>query len=77
MDADPTTGMLVGETQNFPLASVFGPAGNHYGEYRIGGTSLASPLFAGRAGRRAGLGQARLRESEDLPPREGPGQHRR
>jgi subtilase family serine protease len=47
MDADPTTGMLIGETQNFPLASVFGPAGVHYGEYRIGGTSLASPLFAG------------------------------
>ena len=47
MDADPTTGMLIGQTQNFPLASVFGPAGVHYGEYRIGGTSLASPLFAG------------------------------
>ena len=27
--------------------SVFGPAGIHYGEYRIGGTSLASPLMAG------------------------------
>src|ERR1700712_2099069 len=40
MDADPTTGMLVGETQTFP-------DGVHYGEYRIGGTSLASPLFAG------------------------------
>jgi subtilase family serine protease len=40
MDADPTTGMLVGLTQAFP-------DGNHYGEYRIGGTSLASPLFAG------------------------------
>jgi subtilase family serine protease len=40
MDADPTTGMLVGETQAFSN-------GNHYGEYRIGGTSLASPLFAG------------------------------
>ncbi|MGI8678981.1 MAG: S53 family peptidase [Jatrophihabitans sp.] len=40
MDADPNTGMLVGETQTFPT----GPA---YGEYRIGGTSLASPLFAG------------------------------
>jgi subtilase family serine protease len=39
-DADPTTGMLVGETQQFPS----GPA---YGEYRIGGTSLASPLMAG------------------------------
>ncbi|HUK96379.1 MAG TPA: S53 family peptidase [Gaiellaceae bacterium] len=47
MDADPTTGMLIGETQNFPAASVFGPAGVHYGEYRIGGTSLATPLFAG------------------------------
>jgi subtilase family serine protease len=40
MDADPTTGMLVGETQTFP-------EGRHYDEYRIGGTSLASPLFAG------------------------------
>ena len=47
MDADPTTGMLVGETQNFSLPSTFGPAGVHYGEYRIGGTSLASPLMAG------------------------------
>jgi subtilase family serine protease len=46
-DADPTTGMLVGETQDFDLASRFGPAGVHYGEYRIGGTSLASPLMAG------------------------------
>lgn len=41
MDADPTTGMLIGETQTFPDGSV------HYGEYRIGGTSLASPLYAG------------------------------
>jgi len=32
--------MLVGETQTFP-GSV------RYGEYRIGGTSLASPLMAG------------------------------
>jgi subtilase family serine protease len=55
LDADPTTGMLVGETQAFP-------DGNHYGEYRIGGTSLASPLFAGmtalttqRAGGRLGF----------------------
>jgi len=47
MDADPTTGMRVGETQDFALPSRFGPAGTHYGEYRIGGTSLASPLFAG------------------------------
>ena len=40
MDADPTTGMLVGETQTFSN-------GVYYDEYRIGGTSLASPLFAG------------------------------
>ena len=40
MDADPTTGMLVGQTQTFP-------AGVSYDTYRIGGTSLASPLFAG------------------------------
>jgi subtilase family serine protease len=40
MPADPNTGMLVGETQVFPN-------GTHYGEYRIGGTSLASPLMAG------------------------------
>ena len=40
MDADPTTGMLVGQTQTFPT-------GVAYDEYRIGGTSLASPLFAG------------------------------
>jgi subtilase family serine protease len=41
MDADPTTGMLVGETQQFPDGK------NKYSEYRIGGTSLASPLLAG------------------------------
>jgi subtilase family serine protease len=40
LDADPTTGMLIGETQTFPN-------GVRYGEYRIGGTSLAAPLFAG------------------------------
>jgi subtilase family serine protease len=40
MDADPTTGMLVGETQQFP-------DGTYYDQYRIGGTSLSSPLFAG------------------------------
>jgi subtilase family serine protease len=40
LDADPTTGMLVGETQIFPK-------GTFYDEYRIGGTSLASPLMAG------------------------------
>jgi subtilase family serine protease len=44
---DPTTGMLVGETQNFALDTVFGDAGVHYGEFRLGGTSLSSPLMAG------------------------------
>ncbi|MDX6638885.1 MAG: hypothetical protein QOJ01_2396 [Solirubrobacterales bacterium] len=41
MVGDPTTGMLVGETQTFPSGK------KHYGEYRIGGTSLSSPLMAG------------------------------
>ena len=41
MDGDPQTGMLVGETQTFLDKSV------RYSEYRIGGTSLSSPLFAG------------------------------
>ena len=41
MDADPNTGFLVGETQTFPHHVIA------YDEYRIGGTSLASPLFAG------------------------------
>jgi subtilase family serine protease len=40
-DGDPNTGMLVGETQTFPKHKAA------YGEYRIGGTSLSSPLFAG------------------------------
>jgi subtilase family serine protease len=57
MDADPTTGMLIGETQDFPASSVFGPAGVHYGEYRIGGTSLASPLFAGAEAVAQGIGR--------------------
>jgi subtilase family serine protease len=38
--ADPQTGLLVGQTQTFP-------DGAFYDEYRIGGTSLASPIFAG------------------------------
>lgn len=38
---DPNTGMLVGQTQTFPDGTV------KYSEYRIGGTSLSSPLFAG------------------------------
>jgi subtilase family serine protease len=40
MLGDPSTGMLVGQTQTFP-------EGVKYDEYRIGGTSLSSPLFAG------------------------------
>ena len=37
---DPQTGYLIGITQSFP-------EGAHYDEYRIGGTSLSSPIFAG------------------------------
>jgi subtilase family serine protease len=40
MVGDPNTGMLIGVTQTFP-------DGAHYSEYRIGGTSLSSPLLAG------------------------------
>jgi subtilase family serine protease len=39
-DGDPTTGMLIGQTQAFPN-------GVYWDTYRIGGTSLACPLFAG------------------------------
>ena len=38
---DPNTGMLVGQTQRFPDGTV------KYSEFRIGGTSLSSPLYAG------------------------------
>jgi subtilase family serine protease len=38
---DPTTGMLVGQTQDFGGGVV------KYSEYRIGGTSLSSPVTAG------------------------------
>ena len=37
---DPNTGMLIGQTQSFST-------GTAYGEFRIGGTSLSSPLMAG------------------------------
>jgi subtilase family serine protease len=37
---DPNTGMLIGQTQRFT-------DGTYYDEYRIGGTSLSSPLYAG------------------------------
>ncbi|MDX6369272.1 MAG: hypothetical protein QOG93_774 [Gaiellaceae bacterium] len=39
---DPNTGMLIGQTQTFSTGP--SPA---YGEFRIGGTSLSSPLMAG------------------------------
>jgi subtilase family serine protease len=38
---DPNTGYLIGQTQTFPDGTV------KYSEYRIGGTSLSSPLVAG------------------------------
>ncbi|MEU2284038.1 S53 family peptidase [Streptomyces sp. NPDC013178] len=38
--ADPNTGFKVGQTQTFPDGS------QQYGEYRIGGTSLAAPVIA-------------------------------
>lgn len=38
---DPNTGYLIGQTQTFPDGTV------KYSEYRIGGTSLSSPIFAG------------------------------
>lgn len=38
---DPNTGYLIGQTQTFPDGSV------KYSEYRIGGTSLSSPILAG------------------------------
>lgn len=41
MEADATTGFLTGFTQTFPDGTA------RYSEVRIGGTSLASPLFAG------------------------------
>jgi subtilase family serine protease len=40
MVGDPNTGFLTGQTQTFSN-------GTYYDEYRIGGTSLSSPLFAG------------------------------
>jgi subtilase family serine protease len=40
MLGDPNTGMLIGQTQTFS-------DGIYYDQYRIGGTSLSSPLFAG------------------------------
>jgi subtilase family serine protease len=39
MVGDPNTGYLVGQTQTFP-------DGTYYDTFRLGGTSLSSPLFA-------------------------------
>ena len=39
-DGDPNTGFLMGQTQTFST-------GVQYDEFRIGGTSLSSPLMAG------------------------------
>jgi subtilase family serine protease len=63
MDGDPNTGMLEGQTQYFPDGSCGGGATVCYGEYRIGGTSLSSPLFAGLM---AVVNQERAENS--LPP---------
>jgi subtilase family serine protease len=41
MDADAQSGMLIGLTETFPNGSV------KYGQFKEGGTSLASPLLAG------------------------------
>src|SRR4051812_45576805 len=41
MVGDPNTGFLVGQSQTFPDGKV------RYSEYRLGGTSLSCPLFAG------------------------------
>ena len=41
MDADASTGMLIGLTQTFPDGTV------KYSQFKEGGTSLASPLLAG------------------------------
>jgi subtilase family serine protease len=38
---DPNTGYLIGQTQTFPNGTTM------YSEYRIGGTSLSSPIMAG------------------------------
>lgn len=54
MVGDPNTGMLVGQSQTFPDGTV------GYGEYRIGGTSLSSPLFAGTIAVADQLNQGRL-----------------
>jgi subtilase family serine protease len=43
---DPQTGLLIGQTQTF-FATSATAGGARYSEYRIGGTSLSSPIMAG------------------------------
>jgi subtilase family serine protease len=47
MVGDPNTGFLVGQTQFFPDRGCPGGGTVCYGEFRLGGTSLSSPLLAG------------------------------
>jgi subtilase family serine protease len=47
MVGDPNTGFVEGQTQYFPDGSCPDGGTVCYGEYRIGGTSLSSPLMAG------------------------------
>ena len=82
MNADPNTGMLIGETQTFP-------SGVAYGEYRIGGTSPGVAADGGPAGdhpaargRAPGLPQpgplqGRQEEPRLVPRRVRPGDRRR
>ena len=67
MLGDPNTGFLVGQSQTFPDGTV------RYSEYRIGGTSLSCPLFAGVVAVTNQLhgGTAGLRQ----PPALLPGRH--
>jgi subtilase family serine protease len=68
MVGDPNTGMLIGQTQDYSGNPIDLPGDDqHYGEYRIGGTSLSCPLFAGvmaladqAAGRRHGFANPAL-----------------
>jgi subtilase family serine protease len=71
MDGDPSTGLLIGETQEFPT-------GDEYNEYRLGGTSLSSPLFAGvmadadqAAGKALGFANPLLYQLDSLPETAG------
>ncbi len=66
IDADPQTGMMIGLVQDFDAYknTTFGASSSdkdiRYSEYRIGGTSLASPLFAGVMALAAQAAGARL-----------------